>query len=441
DPDRQCAYGGRALPVVERPTRRGHRTCPGPARCRCPRRPRRRRRGEQRSGEHAGGGTPCRALRPCRRRARDSGCTRRAAHGDVRRGVGPAAHRRHRLARTRQARRPRRVEARHHRACRHRRPGRSARPRSPASTGVAGRERVRRRRGRPRRRARRRQARPRSIRRTSPAREGIRMTAAPTSTPTHTGTPTYDGVGSNASRPDGTLKVLGEFAYGSDLWMDNMLWGVTLRSPHPYARIVSIDIGPALATAGVHAVMTADDVPGSNRIGLELDDQPALADDIVRYEGEAVAIVAAAHPEIARQAAKRIDVTYDVLDPVTDARSALEPESPPLHEGGNMLRHLKIRKGDPSPSAPVVVKLDFEVGMQDQAFLGPESGMAIPADDGGRDLFVATQWLHTDQRQICAALGMPPDKVRLSLAGVGGAFGGREDLSMHVHACLLAMHT
>ena len=267
------------------------------------------------------------------------------------------------------------------------------------------------------------------------------MTSTPISTRPHGGTSTTDGVGANASRPDGTLKVTGEFAYGSDLWADNMLWGVTLRSPHPYARIVSIDIGPALATAGVHAVLTADDVPGTNRIGLEFADQPALADEVVRYEGEAVAIVAADHPEIARQAAKRIAVEYEVLDPVTDARSALDPDSPPLHDGGNVLRHLKIRKGDPEPTAPVVVKVDFEVGMQDQAFLGPESGMAIPADDGGVDLYVATQWLHTDQRQICAALAMPPEKVRLSLAGVGGAFGGREDLSMHVHACLLAMHT
>ena len=88
-----------------------------------------------------------------------------------------------------------------------------------------------------------------------------------------------------------------------------------------------------------------------------------------------------------------------------------------------------------------MVSLDFEVGMQDQAFLGPESGLAVPAEDGGVDLYVATQWLHVDQRQICAALGLPPEKVRLTLAGVGGAFGGREDLSMHVHACLLALHT
>ena len=112
-----------------------------------------------------------------------------------------------------------------------------------------------------------------------------------------------------------------------------------------------------------------------------------------------------------------------------------------LRPSGNVVRHLKVRKGAELPTAAVVVSLDFEVGMQDQAFLGPESGLAVPAEDGGVDLYVATQWLHVDQRQVCSALGLPPEKVRLSLSGVGGAFGGREDLSMHVHACLLAMHT
>jgi xanthine dehydrogenase D subunit len=262
------------------------------------------------------------------------------------------------------------------------------------------------------------------------------------STPVVTRPPaTRDGVGASAMRPDGTLKVTGEFAYASDLWMDDMIWGVTLRSPHPYARIRHIDLGPALATPGVYAVLTADDIPGRNRVGLEHDDQPALAEGVVRYEGEPVALVGADHPETARRAAERIVVDYDVLTPVTDARQALDPTAPKLHEQGNVVRHLKIRKGGPEPTAPVVVSLDFEVGMQDQAFLGPESGLAVPAEDGGVDLHVATQWLHVDQRQVCQALGLPPEKVRLTLAGVGGAFGGREDLSMHVHACLLALHT
>ena len=266
-------------------------------------------------------------------------------------------------------------------------------------------------------------------------------TQVPAGAPAATSSAERGHVGDSPLRPDGTLKVTGEFAYSSDLWMDDMLWGVTLRSPHPSARILSIDIGPALAVPGVYAVLTADDVPGVNRAGLEHADQPVLAEDVVRYQGEAVALVAAEHPEVARRAADRIVVHYEELPAVTNGRVALEADSPKVHSGGNLLRHLRIRKGDPEPSAPVVVSLDVEVGMQDQAFLGPESGLAVPDGEGGVDLYVATQWLHADQRQMLQALGLPAEKVRLTLAGVGGAFGGREDLSMHVHACLLALHT
>ncbi|HEX7535515.1 MAG TPA: xanthine dehydrogenase subunit D [Dermatophilaceae bacterium] len=288
------------------------------------------------------------------------------------------------------------------------------------------------------------------------------MSTAPSRTsaraPARTGVPD-GGIGDSPQRPDGNLKVRGEFAYSSDLWMDDMIWGVTLRSPHPYARIRSIDIGPALATPGVFAVLTHEDVPGAKLYGLEISDQPVLAIDVVRYQGEPVALVAADHPEVARQAAKKILVDYEVYEPVTDPVEALghpsgnplrtttepaaelSPERAHLHPQGNLVRHLKIRKGNPAPDAEVVVVGEYEVGMQDQAFLGPESGLAVPAEDGGVELYVATQWLHVDQRQICGALGLPPEQVRLTLSGVGGAFGGREDLSMHIHACLLALHT
>ena len=265
--------------------------------------------------------------------------------------------------------------------------------------------------------------------------------APPRTTPAGPAAPAGDVIGVSARRPDGVAKTTGEFAYSSDLWMEGMLWGVTLRSPHPCAQVRSVNIAPALATPGVHAVLTHADVPGANRYGLEFADQPVLAEDAVRYQGEPVAVVAADHPEIARRAAARIAVDYAVLAPVTSARAALADGAPRLHPGGNVVRHLKLRTGDPAARADVVITGDYEVGMQDQAFLGPESGLAVPAGDGGVDLFVATQWLHADQRQICQALALPPERVRLTLAGVGGAFGGREDLSMHVHACLLARHT
>lgn len=250
-----------------------------------------------------------------------------------------------------------------------------------------------------------------------------------------------NGVGASVRRPDGIPKVKGEFAYSSDLWADGMLWGATLRSPHPHARIRSIDIAAALAVPGVHAVLTHEDVPGRKTYGLEHHDQPVLGFDEVRYQGEPVAVVAADHPETARRAAGRIAVDYEELEPLVDPEYALSDESPRLHPGGNLLRHVYIEHGAEPGEADVVVSGEYEVGMQDQAFLGPESGLAIPAEDGGVDLYIATQWLHVDRDQVAACLDLPVDKVRFTLAGVGGAFGGREDVSMQAHACLLALHT
>ena len=266
--------------------------------------------------------------------------------------------------------------------------------------------------------------------------------SAATGTRTETGPRVLrGGVGDSPARPDGLQKVTGEFAYSSDLWLDGMLWGATLRSPHPRALITGIDIGAALALPGVAAVLTSDDVPGKRTYGLEHSDQPVLAWDQIRYQGEPIALVAADHPEVARRAVARIAVHYEVLPAVADARAALAPGAPALHEGGNLVRHLRIRKGHPGVHADVVVRGEYQVGMQDQAFLGPESGLAVPAEDGGVDLFVATQWLHVDRGQVAASLGLPEDKVRITLSGVGGAFGAREDLSMQIHACMLALRT
>ncbi len=255
--------------------------------------------------------------------------------------------------------------------------------------------------------------------------------------------PTSGGIGDSPQRPDGTLKVKGEFAYSSDLWLDDALFGVTLRSPLPRARIRKIDLTGAVAMPDVYAVLTHEDVPGSKHYGLDDADQPVLAVGEVRYQGEPVVILAAADPHTARRALEKIVVEYEELPPLTDARTAVFDSSAiEVHPEGNVVRHQPIRHGDPdTATAEVVVVGEYEVGMQDQAFLGPESGLAVPAADGGVDLFVATQWLHTDREQIAPCLGLPEEKVRLTLAGVGGAFGAREDLSMQVHACLLALHT
>jgi xanthine dehydrogenase D subunit len=249
------------------------------------------------------------------------------------------------------------------------------------------------------------------------------------------------GIGTNVRRPDGIPKVKGEFAYSSDLNAPGMLWGATVRSPYPHARIRGIDITEAAALPGVSAVLTHEDVSGSPTYGLEIPDQPVLAWERVRYEGEPIAIIAADHPETARRAAELVRVTYDVLDPVTDAEHAMFGDAPSLHPEGNITRYVKIRHGDPDAAADVVVRGAYEVGMQDQAFLGPESGLAVPDEHGGVDLYISTQWLHVDRDQLARVLGLSPDQVRLTLAGVGGAFGAREDLSMQAHCCMLALRT
>ncbi|ONK10596.1 xanthine dehydrogenase subunit D [Streptomyces sp. MP131-18] len=263
------------------------------------------------------------------------------------------------------------------------------------------------------------------------------------------------GVGASAERPDAVGKVTGAFAYSSDLWHEDMLWGHTLRSPHPHARITGLDVSAALAVPGVHAVLTHEDLPAATHYGLEFTDQPVLARDIVRHEGEPVALVAADHPETARRAADRIRVSWQELPAVLDEASATARDAPVLHPGRtdhhaahvphpNIVHRQPVVRGDvarAAAGADVIVSGAYEVGMQDQAFLGPESGLAVPAEDGGIDLHIATQWLHVDHRQLAPVLGLPPERVRLTLAGVGGAFGAREDLSMQAHACLLALRT
>ena len=255
-----------------------------------------------------------------------------------------------------------------------------------------------------------------------------------------------------ARRSDAVPKVSGEFAYASDLHAAGMLWGHTVRSPHAHARILEIDVSDALALPGVHAVLTHEDVPGRKTYGLEFPDQPVLAIDRVRYFGEAVAIVAAEEPEQARRAAAAVRVEYQPLEPVTDPERATEmeplhPDRPTMGHGfrddprPNVVRSIVVRKGDPEAEADVVVEGVYETSPQDQAFLGPESGIAIPDGEGGVDIHVATQWLHVDRDQVAPCLDLEPEQVRIHLAGVGGAFGGREDLSMQIHAALLALRT
>ena len=242
-----------------------------------------------------------------------------------------------------------------------------------------------------------------------------------------------NGVGESVARPDGVPKVTGNFAYASDLVADRMLWGATLRSPHARARLVTLDTSPALAMAGVRAVLSQEDVPGALTFGQEHQDQPVFCDGEARFWGEAVAVVAADDPETARKAIDAIVIEWEPLDPLVDPESA--------EEQGSIFREMKIRRGDPDAEGEIVIEGYYETASQDQAPLGTEAGIAIPDGEGGLDLHVTTQWVHVDHRQIVACLGVPDDMVRCHPVGMGGAFGAREDISLHIHIALLAQRT
>lgn len=251
-----------------------------------------------------------------------------------------------------------------------------------------------------------------------------------------------DILGNSALRPDGAAKVRGDFAFTSDLHAENMLWGATLRSPHAHARILSIDFSEAWKIAGVEAIIAADDVPGQPTYGLISQDQPVFARDVVRYMGEPIAAVAADHPETCRRALAAITVEYELLPVLSDPEQAIAGTFSPIHPDGNLIRHQRIVHGDPEATGVIVVEGTYDIGMQDQAFLGTEAALGYPDHDGrGVEVHVATQWLHEDQKQIAACLGIPEERVRLVLGGVGGAFGAREDISLQVHTSLLALRT
>jgi xanthine dehydrogenase D subunit len=241
------------------------------------------------------------------------------------------------------------------------------------------------------------------------------------------------GIGDSPLRPDGVPKVTGRFEYAQDLVSEGMLWGATTRSPHARARVVSIDVAPALAIGGVHAVLTSDDVPGRAVFGLEHPDQPVLAGEEVRFWGEPVAVVAAEDDDTARRAAAAVRVEYERLEPLVDPEEAVRRDE--------VFRRMRIRRGDQESRGPIVVEGHYEVGMQDQAPLGTEAGLAVPDGHGGVDLYATSQFVHVDHEQVVASLGLRPEQVRAHPTGIGGAFGAREDVNLHIHLCLLALHT
>nr|WP_106982628.1 molybdopterin cofactor-binding domain-containing protein [Streptomyces megasporus] len=247
------------------------------------------------------------------------------------------------------------------------------------------------------------------------------------------------GLGSSLPPADALAKTQGTFPYAADLWAEGLLWAAVLRSPHPHARIVSIDTSQAVAMPGVRTVVTHQDVPGQDTHGRRVADRPAFARDVVRHHGEPIAAVAADHPDTARMAAAAIAVEYEVLEPVTDPEKAFETE--PIHPDGNVIRHIPLRFGDETVTGEVIVEGLYRIGRQDPAPIGAEAGLAVPRTDGGVEIYTASTDPHTDRDLAAACLGLLPEQVKVVVTGVPGAMADREDLSVQLALGLLAMRT
>ncbi|MBV9023325.1 MAG: molybdopterin-dependent oxidoreductase [Streptomycetaceae bacterium] len=247
------------------------------------------------------------------------------------------------------------------------------------------------------------------------------------------------GLGASVPPADADAKTQGVFPYAADLWAEGLLWAAVLRSPHPHARIVSVDTHAAAEMPGVRAVVTHEDVPGDLMHGRWVADRPVFAKDIVRYHGEPIAAVAADHPGTARLAAAAIAVEYELLEPVTDPEQAFSAEA--LHPDGNLIRHIPLQFGDPEATGEVVVEGVYRIGRQDPAPIGAEAGLAVPRPDGGVELYLASTDPHADRDLASACFGLEPDRVKVVVTGVPGAMADREDPSFGLTLGLLALKT
>ncbi|WP_241833396.1 xanthine dehydrogenase family protein molybdopterin-binding subunit [Streptomyces caatingaensis] len=247
------------------------------------------------------------------------------------------------------------------------------------------------------------------------------------------------GLGVSVPAADADAKTQGTFPYAADLWAEGLLWAAVLRSPHPHARILSIDTRTAAAMPGVHAVVTHADVPGDAAHGRRVADRPVFASDVVRHHGEPIAAVAADHPDTARLAAAAIAVEYELLEPVTDPELAFSAE--PLHPDGNLIRHIPLRFGDPEITGEVVVEGLYRIGRQDPAPIGAEAALAVPRPDGGVEIYTASTDPHADRDLAAAAFALEPERVKIVVTGVPGAMGDREDPGVQLPLGLLALRT
>lgn len=256
----------------------------------------------------------------------------------------------------------------------------------------------------------------------------------------------YAHIGKVAARPDAVAKVNGTAKFTDDRQFDGMLFARVVRARVPSAILTGLDTSEALALPGVVAVMTAADLPAARHHGLYVHDWPILVDvgERARYMGDAIALIAAESQAIADQAAELVKAEFELRPVVTDPVNGLKPEAEKLHKNGNLLKHIKVRRGDVEKGfaeSAAVIEHTFYTPASDHFFMEPECAICVPREDGGFDLYEATQIPYADRKQVAAALGLIEEQVRVRGQKAGGGFGGKEDIAGQIHAALLAQKT
>ncbi|PKO14232.1 MAG: aldehyde oxidoreductase [Chloroflexi bacterium HGW-Chloroflexi-10] len=253
-------------------------------------------------------------------------------------------------------------------------------------------------------------------------------------------------VGQVHLRPDAVAKVTGKAIYSDDLQFEGMLHARVKRAMVPSAIVRNIDVTRALALKGVIAVLTAADIPAENKHGLVIKDWPVMigVGEKIRYVGDALAIVAAETREIASQALELIDLDLEPLPVVSSAVQAYQEGAPLIHEKGNLIKHIKVRKGDTEEGfagSDVILEHVFHTIPNDHAFLEPECSVALWNSEGRLEIYVGSQIPYADREQVAAVLGIPETQVRVIGQLIGGGFGGKEDIAGQIHAAMLSQAT
>jgi CO/xanthine dehydrogenase Mo-binding subunit/aerobic-type carbon monoxide dehydrogenase small subunit (CoxS/CutS family) len=251
------------------------------------------------------------------------------------------------------------------------------------------------------------------------------------------------GLGQSVPDRDGEAKVKGCLAFADDMYIEGMLYGKILWSRYPHAEIMAVDTAMTKEVPGIHAVLTAADVPGHNGMGSLKPDQPVLCRDRVRFVGDAIAVVFAVTPAAAEMALQQIKVDYRELPGIFSPQEALKSEAPLLHVGGNICKHLLHEEGDIETGfrqAAVVVEGHFETPFVEHAYLEPEAGIGLVDENGLLTVYAPTQFPFEIRKQLAAMLSLPEEKIRVIVTPLGGAFGSKLDNTVEALLALGAYH-